>query len=52
VLVPSSITITHEEEHYHPLVVKKTDADKLKPIQSNEPLSLNQYKTTIRKANI
>jgi hypothetical protein len=52
ILVPSTITITHEGELYHPLVVKKTDADKMERIQSNESLSINQYKGTIRKANV
>ena len=52
VLVPSTITVMHEGVQYHPLVVKKTDADKMEVIQPNEPLSLNQYKGTIRKANI
>jgi hypothetical protein len=52
VLVPSTITVTYEGELYHPLVVKKTDADKLEPIQPNGPLSINQYKGTLRKANV
>jgi hypothetical protein len=52
VLVPSTLTITHEGEHYHPLVVKKTDADKMELIQPTSPLSINQYKATLRKANI
>ena len=52
VLVPSTITITHDGVQYHPLVVKKTDEDKMEVIQPNEPLSLNQYKGTIRKANV
>jgi hypothetical protein len=52
VLVPSTITVMHEGVQYHPLVVKKTDADKMEVIQPNEPLNLNQYKGTIRKANI
>jgi hypothetical protein len=52
VFVPSTITVMHEGELYHPLVVKKTDADKMESIivQSNGPL--NQYKGTIRKANV
>jgi hypothetical protein len=49
VLVPSTITVMHEGVQYHPLVVKKTDADKMEAIQPNEPL---QYKGTIRKANV
>jgi hypothetical protein len=52
VLVPSVLTITHEGEQYHPLVVKKTDADKMELIQPTSPLSINQYKATLRKANV
>jgi hypothetical protein len=53
VLVPSHLTITHEGEHYHPLVVKKTDADKNEFIQpkNDGPLTF-EYKATIRKANV
>jgi hypothetical protein len=52
VLVPSTLTITHEGEQYHPLVVKKTEADKVEFVQPNGPLSINQYKATLRKADI
>jgi len=54
VFVPSVLTITHEGEHYHPLVVKKTDADKLEFTQPTNGgvLSIDQYKATIRKADI
>jgi hypothetical protein len=52
VLVPSVLTITHEGEQYHPLVVKKTDADKMELLPPRGPLSVNQYTGTIRKANI
>jgi len=52
VLVPSVLTITHEGEQYHPLVVKKTDVDKMELLPSRGPLSINQYTGTIRKANI
>jgi hypothetical protein len=52
VLVPSVLTITHEGEQYHPLVVKKTDADRMELAQPTGPLSVNQYTGTIRKANI
>jgi hypothetical protein len=53
VLVPSSLTITHDGEHYHPLVVKKTDADKNEFIQPKNggPLTI-EYKSSIRKANV
>ena len=54
VLVPSVLTITHEGKEYHPLVVEKTSLDKVEFIPTNENnlLSINQHKTTIRKANI
>ena len=52
VLVPSTITVMHEGELYHPLVVKKTDADKMELTQPSTPHSINQYKGTLRKAKI
>jgi hypothetical protein len=52
VLVPSILTITHEGEQYHPLVVKKTDADRMELIPPTDPFSINQYTGTIRKADI
>ena len=53
VLVPSILTINHEGEQYHPLVVKKTEADKLEFVQPiNGVLSIDQYKATLRKADI
>jgi hypothetical protein len=54
VLVPSTLTITHEGEQYHPLVVKKTEADKVEFVQSTNDgvLSIDQYKPTLRKADI
>jgi hypothetical protein len=54
VLVPSTLTITHEGEQYHPLVVKKTEADKVEFVQSTNDgvLSVDQYKPTLRKADI
>ena len=52
VLVPSSITITHDGEHYHPLVVKKTDADKMIPEKPTNQFSIVGYKPTLRKANV
>ena len=53
VFVPSTLTITHDGEQYHPLVVKKTDADKNEFIQPKNggPLTI-EYKATIRKANV
>jgi len=54
VLVPSVLTITHEGEQYHPLVVKKTEMDKMEFIQPKNggPLVIEQHKATLRKANI
>jgi hypothetical protein len=54
VFVPSTLTITHEGEQYHPLVVKKTEADKLEFKQPTigGALSINPYKATLRKADI
>lgn len=53
VLVPSSITISHDGELYHPLVVKKTDMDKNEfiPPKNGSPLSI-EYRATIRKAKL
>jgi len=54
VFVPSTLTITHEGEQYHPLVVKKTDADKMEFKQPTigGALTIDHYKATIRKADI
>jgi hypothetical protein len=54
IFVPSTLTITHEGEHYHPLVVKKTEVDKMefRNPKPGSPLSIEQYKETLRKANI
>ena len=52
VLVPSHLTITHEGEQYHPLVVKKTDADKSEPVRLDGHHTIITYKATIRKANV
>jgi hypothetical protein len=51
-LVPSTITIAHEGELYHPLVVKKTEADKMEPISVQSSGPIKQYKGTLRKANV
>ena len=50
-MVNSGFTIMHEGIEYHPLVVKKTEADKMERIQPNGPLTF-EYKATIRKANV
>ena len=52
-MVTSGFTIVHEGVEYHPLIVKKTDADKNQFIQPKNggPLTF-EYKATIRKANV
>jgi hypothetical protein len=50
-MVTSGFTIMHEGIEYHPLIVKKTEADKIERIQPNGPLTI-EYKATIRKANV
>jgi len=62
VLVPSNFTIHHDGKDYHPLVVEKTDKDKIlyAPYSgslgigsSPSPLlDINSTKPTIRKAKI
>lgn len=53
-LVSSTITITHEGEQYHPLVVKKTEKDKVQ-VQAatlGNVLNINGVQPTIRKVNV
>ena len=52
VLVPSTLTITHEGKQYHPLVVEKTDKDKIEYISPLNNPTIASLKSTIRKANI
>jgi hypothetical protein len=51
-LVSSNMTFRHEGVDYHPLVVKKTDKDKMELIQPDSPLTISGYKATIRKVNV
>ena len=51
-MVTSYLTIMHEGEEYHPLVVKKTDADKMIPEKPTNQFSIVGYKPTLRKANV
>lgn len=51
-MVTSYITIMHEGEQYHPLVVKKTDADKMIPEKPTNQFSIVGNKPTLRKADI
>lgn len=53
VLVPSTITVMHEGELYHPLVVKKTDEDRMIPAEKpKNEFGIVGYKATLRKAKI
>ena len=56
VLVSSTITVTHEGEEYHPLVVKKTNSDGMESnnVKYFDPHDLRIRNThpKIRKANI
>ena len=57
VLVSSTITVTHEGEEYHPLVVKKTKEDDMHSsnVKYFDPHTLrvrNSHNPKIRKANI
>ena len=54
VLVPSSITITHEGKEYHPLVVEKTTYDNMEfvPMNVSHSFAVQGYKSTLRKAKV
>jgi hypothetical protein len=55
VFVPSTLTVMHEGVEYHPLVVKKTDEDKIKINANYYPdhnIGVSSYQNTIRKANV
>ena len=51
-MVPSTLTIHHEGKDYHPLVVEKTDKDKVESKVGDNNILVSHYKSTIRKANI
>jgi hypothetical protein len=52
-MVTNYLTITHEGVEYHPLVVKKTDADRMMPAEKpKNEFGIVGYKATIRKANV
>jgi hypothetical protein len=54
-MVTSGFTIVHEGVEYHPLVVKKTDEDKIKINANYYPdhnIGVSSYQNTIRKANV
>lgn len=56
VLVSSAVTINHEGEEYHPLIVKKTDVDGFEPTNQKyfdpHALRIRNTRPKIRKANI
>ncbi len=54
-MVSSALTITHEGEQYHPLVVKKTTYDGMEsiPMEVSQSFTVNpSYKHKIREAKI
>ena len=53
-MVSNTITITHEGEQYHPLVVKKTEKDKIQvqPATLGNVLNISGVQPTIRKVKI
>jgi len=52
-MVSSTITLKHGDEEYHPLVVKKTDADGMIYEQPKTPFHITAGATPkIRKANV
>jgi hypothetical protein len=57
IFVPSVLTITHEGKEFHPLVVEKTEMDKMVFRSSGttnigNSLSIQQAEPTLRKANV
>jgi hypothetical protein len=56
VFVPSALTIMHEGKEFHPLVVEKTEKDKVEfkfaDVHMGNTLMIQQSKQTIREANI
>jgi hypothetical protein len=51
-MVSSAITLKHGDEEYHPLVVKKTDADGMIIEQSKTPFDITGTTPKIRKADV
>lgn len=55
VLVPSVLTIHHDGKEYHPLVVEKTELDKIEMTTNHShdfSIGVPSYKHTLRKVNI
>lgn len=51
-MVSSALTIEHEGEEYHPLVVKKTEKDGMLFDERKSTYLLQGYKPKMRKAEI
>jgi hypothetical protein len=52
-MVTSGFTIVHEGVEYHPLIVKKTDEDRMIPEQPKNQFGIaGGYRATLRKANV
>ena len=57
-MVTSAITIKHNNEEYHPLVVKKTDVDGMvfeqpkNTLSLGNPFTIKESTPKIRKANV
>ena len=53
ILVSSALTITQDGESYHPLIIKKTDADRMIAQKAkNQFDTITEYRPTLRKANV
>ena len=56
VFVPSTLTIYHEGKEFHPLVVEKTENDKVESkfatTNGQSLINISSNKNTIREANI
>ena len=51
-LVSSAITLVHDGQEFHPLVLRKTENDGMEYIKPSGPLGIAGNKPKIRKANI
>ena len=54
ILVSSALTINQDGEQYHPLIIKKTDADRMIATKNakNQFDTITEYRPTLRKPNI
>ena len=51
-LVSSAITLVHDGQEFHPLVLRKTEDDGMEYIKPSSSLGIAGNKPKIRKANI